>query len=114
VNRRKFDDARVILEQVLGSSPNEGRALALLAQTHLETNKLEDALETANNCVDADAQQAFCWVPIAILEQGENHLLRALEAYHKYLELEPDGRYAKMVRKQITRLEDKVQNSPNA
>jgi tetratricopeptide (TPR) repeat protein len=110
VNRLKFDDARVILDQVLSKSPHEGRALALLAQTHLETNNREDALATANNCVDADAQQAFCWVVIAILEQGENHLPRALEAYHKYLEIDPDGRYAKMVRREITRIEDKVQN----
>src|SRR5690606_30794404 len=35
VNKQKFDDARVIIDEVLGKIPKEGRALALLAQTHL-------------------------------------------------------------------------------
>jgi hypothetical protein len=108
VNRQKFDDARVILDEVLGKIPNEGRALALVAQTHLEKNKLEDALATANDCVAADAKQAFCWIIIATVEQGNDNLPRALEAYRKYLEVEPDGQHAKSAKKQITRLEGKV------
>jgi hypothetical protein len=107
VNRQKFDDARVILDEVLGKIPNEGRALALLAQTHLEKNKLEDALATANDCVAADAKQAFCWIVIATVEQANDNLPRALEAYRKYLEVEPTGQHAKSAKKQITRLEGK-------
>lgn len=109
VNRQKFDDARVIIDEVLGKIPNEGRMLALLAQTHLEKNKLEDALATANDCVAADAGQAFCWIIIATVEQGNDNLPRALEAYRKYLEVEPEGQHAKSAKKQITRLEGKVQ-----
>jgi hypothetical protein len=109
VNRQKYDDARVIIDEVLGKIPNEGRMLALLAQSHLEKNKLEDALGTANDCVAADAGQSFCWIVIATVEQGNDNLPRALEAYRKYIEVEPTGEHAKSAKKQITRLEGKVQ-----
>ncbi len=108
VNRQKYDDARVILDEVLAKVPTEGRALALVAQIQLEKNKLADALATADQCVAADPQQAFCWIIIATVEQGNDNLPRALEAYRKYLEVEPQGQHAKSAKKQITRLESKV------
>jgi hypothetical protein len=109
VNKQKFDDARVIIDEVLGKIPKEGRALALLAQTQLEKGQLDEALAGANNCVDADASQAFCWIIIATVEQNNDNLPRALEAYRKYLEIEPDGRHAKSAKKQVARLESKVE-----
>ena len=66
-------------------------------------------LNSANECVKADAQQAFCWIIIATVEQGNDNLPRALEAYRKYLEVDPSGQHAKSAKKQITRLEGKVQ-----
>jgi predicted Zn-dependent protease len=110
VHRQKFDDARFILDQVLAKIPNEARALALVAQIYLEKSELEDALKTANDCVAADAQQAFCWIIIATVEQNNQNLPRALEAYRKYVELEPLGLHVTSAKKQITRLESKLQD----
>ncbi|PRQ02232.1 Beta-barrel assembly-enhancing protease [Enhygromyxa salina] len=109
VNRQKYDDARVIIDEVLAKIPAEGRALALLAQTQLEKGKLEDALTTANTCVGADPNQSFCWITVATVEQANENFPRALEAYRKYLEVEPDGQHAKSAKKQAARLESKVE-----
>ena len=83
--------------------------MSLLAQAQLEKGNLEEALATANTCVGADPNQSFCWITIATVEQANENLPRALEAYRKYLEVEPDGRHAKSAKKQVARLEGKVE-----
>ncbi|MCA9680857.1 MAG: hypothetical protein KC457_01575, partial [Myxococcales bacterium] len=62
-----------------------------------------------DKCVGADPSQANCWMVLAVVEQQNENLARALEGYQKYLEIAPDGRYAKSAKKQAQRLESKVQ-----
>ena len=109
VNRQKHDEARVIIDEILGKIPQEPNALALLALVQLEKGEFADALTTANDCVGADAKQADCWITIAIVEQENEQLTRALEGYRKYLEIAPEGRYAKSAKSQAQRLSAKVE-----
>ncbi|MFO7564910.1 MAG: tetratricopeptide repeat protein [Enhygromyxa sp.] len=109
VNRQKFGDAAAIIEEILGKMPKQPQALALLAKIQLEKRQYQEALTTANDCVEADASQALCWITIAVVEQENKNLPRALEGYRKYLELEPDGRFAKSAKGQAERLAAKVE-----
>jgi hypothetical protein len=109
VNRQKHADATKIIDEILGKIPKEPRALSLRAITQLEGRKHQDALVTANECVEADAGQANCWITIAVVEQENDNLPRALEGYRKYLELEPSGRFAKEAKRQADRLSTKVE-----
>ena len=84
-------------------------ASSVRAQCQLETNKGEEALATANTCVNADPSQSFCWITVATFEQQNKNDARALEAYRKYLELEPKGNYAKSANKQAERLAKKLE-----
>jgi hypothetical protein len=104
VDKKKQTDARVILDAILEKMPDEPRALALLSLIHLDKGSYDDALATANRCVDADAEQALCWIAIGVVEQENKNLGRALEGYRKYLELAPKGRFAKSAKSEAQRL----------
>jgi hypothetical protein len=107
--KAKHDKAREVLDGVLADAPNEPRALALLAQVLLEKGEFETALVTANDCVKVDAKEPNCWMTIAVIEQENKNFPRALEGFQKYLEIAPDGRFAKSAHKQVVRLESKVE-----
>ena len=109
LDRQKHTDAAKIIDEILEKIPKEPRALALRGFSQLEKRKHDDALATANECVGIDAKQATCWITIAVVEQEKNNLPRALEGYRKYLELEPDGRFAKVAKGQVDRLSAKVE-----
>jgi hypothetical protein len=106
--KAKHDKAREVLDGVLAEAPNEPRALALLAQVLLEKGEFETALTTANDCVKFDDKEPNCWMTIAVIEQENKNFARALEGFQKYLEIAPDGRFAKSAHKQVARLESKV------
>ncbi|MFV8754156.1 hypothetical protein ACNOYE_26735 [Nannocystaceae bacterium ST9] len=106
--KAKHDKAREILDGILADAPKEPRALALLAQVLLEKGEFETALTTANDCVEANAEEPNCWMTIAVIEQENKNFPRALEGFQKYLEIAPDGRFAASAKKQVARLQSKV------
>src|SRR5262249_43974135 len=97
----KLDKAREVLDGVLAESPKEPRALALLAQVLLEKGEFDTAIVTANDCVKVDDKEPNCWMTIAVIDQENKNFARALEGYQKYLEIAPDGRFAKSAVKQV-------------
>lgn len=110
LDRQKHADAAKIVDEILSKIPKEPRALALRAFSQLEKRKHDEALATANECLEIDPKQATCWITIAVVEQETNgNLARSLEGYRKYLELEPNGRYAKVASGQVERLSKKVE-----
>jgi TolA-binding protein len=102
--RKKLDEAREILQEVLGKHPTQADALLLLAQVLLEQGDSETSLTTAAKCTSVAPQQADCWLTIGVLEQDRSNKAEAVVAYEKYLSLAPDGRYAGEVQKQLNRL----------
>ena len=106
--KAKHDKAREVLDGILAESPKEPRALALLAQVLLEKGEFETALATANDCIAVDDKEPNCWMTIAVVEQENKNFPRALEGFQKYLEIAPEGRFAKSAQKQVSRLQAKV------
>jgi hypothetical protein len=102
--RKKLEQARTILQEILAATPREGQALLLLAQIELELGDAKAALATATTCTEAAPELADCWLTIGVLQQDKNDKAAAATAYEKYLALAPDGRYAGDVRKQLARL----------
>ncbi len=102
--KRKLDEARGILQELLGRNGNNADALLLLAQIDLEQGRPDTALENASKCTQVAADQADCWLTIGVLQQDRNKKADAVAAYEKYLALAPDGRYAGDVRKQLSRI----------
>jgi TolA-binding protein len=102
--RKKLDEAREILQEVLAKHPDQAEGLLLMAQVLLEQGDAEASLTTAAKCTTVAPQQADCWLTIGVLEQENKNKTEAVSAYEKYLALAPDGRYAGEVQKQLNRL----------
>jgi TolA-binding protein len=102
--RKKLDEAREILQEILAKHPNQAEGLLLMAQVLLEQGDAEASLTTATKCTTVAPQQADCWLTIGVLEQENKNKTEAVSAYEKYLALAPDGRYAGEVQKQLNRL----------
>lgn len=93
-NKGKLKKARTILDELLAAHPGHPEALLVLAQTQLELGASKEALETAKACTQASADLADCWLTIGFLEQDAGNKDVAKNAYQRYLELAPDGKYA--------------------
>lgn len=93
-NKGKLKQARTILDELLTAHPGHPEALLVLAQTQLELGASKEALETAKACTQASADLADCWLTIGFLEQDAGNKDVAKNAYQRYLELAPDGKYA--------------------
>jgi hypothetical protein len=99
--RGRLDAARTTLHEALALSPRHPDALVLLAQVQLEKNELDDALATATTCISVDGTKADCWLTIAVLQEARAQAGPSLQAWQKYVELAPTGRYAANARKAI-------------
>lgn|GEM_PF-1966461 len=93
-NKGKLKKARTILDELLAAHPGHPEALLVLAQTQLELGASKEALEAAKACTQASADLADCWLTIGFLEQDAGNKDVAKNAYQRYLELAPDGKYA--------------------
>jgi TolA-binding protein len=102
--KKKLDEARSLLQEILVTAPSQAEALLLLAQIQLEQGKPDAALQTATQCTQVAGELADCWLTIGVLQQDRNKKADARAAYEKYVALAPDGRYAGDVRKQLARL----------
>lgn len=102
--RKKLGEARKLLQEILTTAPAQADALLLLSQIELELGNADAALSTAQQCVQAAAELADCWLTIGVLQQDRRKKADATAAYEKYLALAPDGRYAGDVRSQLKRL----------
>jgi len=102
--RKKLGEARKLLQEILVTAPAQADALLLLSQIELELGHADAALSTAQQCTQAAAELADCWLTIGVLQQDRRKKAEATLAYEKYLALAPDGRYAGDVRSQLKRL----------
>jgi tetratricopeptide (TPR) repeat protein len=103
-NARKLQPVGTKLEEILAKAPDNPEALTLLAQVHLEQGKMDESLKTANHCTEVSPDAAACWLTIGVIQETKGVGPVAKLAYQKYLELAPDGRYAKGARQALKRL----------
>ncbi|MCA9652164.1 MAG: hypothetical protein KC501_19775, partial [Myxococcales bacterium] len=94
-NAKKLDEVGTQLQEILAKAPDHPDALTLMAQVYLEREKMDEALAMANRCTAVAAESADCWLTIGVIQEikGEKETARA--AYQKYLDLSPEGHYAK-------------------
>ena len=102
--RKKLDQGRALLKELITTTPRNADALLLLAQVELELGDMKSALATATSCTEVAPELADCWLTIGVLQQDKNDKAAAAAAYDRYLALAPDGRYAGDVKKQLARL----------
>lgn len=106
----KGDPARLealdeMLQQYLDEHPDDPEALLLRADIRLEQDRFDEALAAAERCLEVSPETAGCWLTVGVLAETRGSVEHAIEAYRRYLELAPDGRYAPDARKAVERLE---------
>lgn len=100
----KLKAARKSLEEVLGDHPKHPQGLLLMAQVQLEQGQTDESLATATSCTKIAPDLADCWLTLGVLHQAKSQKDQALTAYQKYLELAPEGLYARDAKVQVKRL----------
>jgi hypothetical protein len=103
-NPRKLQPVGAKLQDILTAAPNNAEALTLMAQVQLEQNKMDESLDTANRCKEIAPDAAACWLTIGVIQETKGATQVAKLAYQRYIDLAPDGRYAKDARKALGRL----------
>ncbi|MCB9567276.1 MAG: hypothetical protein H6710_08720 [Myxococcales bacterium] len=102
--KHRLKPAEAALEEVAASHPNHPEVLLLRAQIQLERGDLAGSLATSTRCVEAAPTQADCWLTLGVLHQNNKSTEAAIKAYETYLELAPEGRYARDATSQLARL----------
>lgn len=110
----RVQDARVRVDEILARNGKQSRALVLRANLLIEDKQLDEALEAARAATDADPGFADAHLAVGVIEQERGSLGEAASAYRRYLELAPRGLYAQSVRRQLRRIERKLEPSPAA
>jgi CheY-like chemotaxis protein len=97
--------ARSALDQLLARDPNDARALVLRSSILIEERDLDAALEAATASIAADPDLADAHLALGVIQQERGESEPAADAYRRYLDLAPEGLYARSVRRQLRRLE---------
>jgi CheY-like chemotaxis protein/Flp pilus assembly protein TadD len=101
----KIAAARSALDQLLARDPNDARALVLRSSILIEERDLDAALEAATASIVADPDLADAHLALGVIQQERGESEPAADAYRRYLDLAPEGLYARSVRRQLRRLE---------
>lgn len=104
-NPRKLAPVGTKLQEILTKAPDDPEALTFMAQVYLEQGKIDDSLKTSNHCTAVAPTSAGCWLTIGVIQhEFKRDNASAKSAFQKYLELDPDGRYAKVARLALKKL----------
>jgi chemotaxis protein methyltransferase CheR len=104
----RVQEARARVDDILDRDPRHTRALVLRANLLIEDKQLDQALGAARTATEADPQFADAYLALGVIEQERGSLGEAASAYRRYLELAPKGLYAESVRRQLKRIERKL------
>ncbi len=110
----RTQQARAHIDDILAKDPKQSHALLLRANLLIEDKELDRALEAAHSAVEADPDLAEAHLAVGVIEQERGSLDEAATAYRSYLALAPKGLYAQSVRRQLRRIERKLEPSPAA
>ena len=79
--------------------------MILRAQVLIEEGKIDDALATARRAQLANPDDPEVYPVLAALLEAKEDAAGAIEAYKRFLELAPAGKYASVAKSSIRRLE---------
>lgn len=88
----------------LAVRPKDAEILVILARADLDRGRLAEARVLARKALAADPTHADAYVYLGTAEQAAGKLEEARGAYQKYIELAPDGRYAREIRAILSNL----------
>ena len=106
--RGKSAQAHAVLDGVLAAAPADAAALVLRSSIFIEERKLDDALAAAQASVTADPEFADGYLALGVIQHERGELALAADAYRRYLDLAPQGIYARSIKRQLSRLEPEV------
>lgn len=84
--------------KALAADPGASDIAVALAKIEFDRGRFSQALAWGRKAIAADSDAADAYVFIGAGEQQGGHGKAAKEAYSRYLELAPGGRYARDVR----------------
>ncbi|MEM6292470.1 MAG: response regulator [Myxococcota bacterium] len=102
--------AHVLLSAVLKAQPENAQALVLQSSCFMEEQKMDEALASADAAVAASPEFADAHLALGVIRQSRKEYGAAKSAYKRYLELAPEGIYARNIEKQLTRIETQLQS----
>ncbi len=100
--------AHALLDNVLDAQPDNAQALVLRSSIFIVENKMDDALQAAQASVDAKSDFADAHLALGVIRHEREEYADAISAYRKYLELAPQGLYARSIARQLDRLEKQM------
>jgi tetratricopeptide (TPR) repeat protein len=106
--RGKSKQAHAVLDAVLEAAPSDAPALVLRSSIYIEERNLDEALSAAQASVEADPAFPDGHLAVGVIEHERGEMENAADAYRKYLDLAPDGIYARSIKRQLGRLESKL------
>ena len=102
--RRGREALRVFLKAE-AIAPDDTHVLSDLGTIYQQSGQLEKALTKFTRVVELDPSQMGARVHMAILYQNTGDAAKALETLNTALAMNPEPRYAEMIRTQIAKLE---------
>ncbi|MCG5054037.1 MAG: response regulator [Myxococcales bacterium] len=96
--RERYKPIMTACRKALSLRPDDARLMVMLAHAELDRGHSGAALRWARKAVAADPKIADAYVFIGEVEQEGGNKDGARAAYRRYLELEPNGRYARDLR----------------
>jgi periplasmic protein TonB len=94
VTSRRPKDILSACEEAFTADPNAADIAVILAKTEFDKGRSAQAMAWSKKALAVDPNQADAYVFIGGAEQSAGHNKAAKEAYKRYLQLAPAGRYA--------------------
>jgi len=102
---RRTDKAIELIDKILTVAPDHAPTLVLRAEILVNQGKLEDALAAASRAKLAAPDLPEVFSTLGALLEADGDKAAAVEAYRRYLELDPAGKQSSAVKNSLTRLE---------
>ena len=94
LEKRQFDKARKILEELHQENPENVNILYNLGMCYTELNQTQQAIEVLNKCIELAPNHSNAYVALSFAYVKENNLLKAKEFLLKAIEIDPNNSYA--------------------
>ena len=104
----RLDEAVDEVVAVLAERPDHAPALVLRAEILVNQGDIKQALGPALQATLADPDYADAYLTLGVVRQETGNARGALEAYERYLELQPAGVYARSIRREVKRLKKRL------
>lgn len=105
---RRTKDAHDKVNAILNAVPDNVQALVLRSNLLMEEGKIDEALSPARQATFIDPDFAPAYLALGVCRQERGNLEGALDSYSNYLELDPKGKYASSIQRQVKRLEKRL------